>query len=135
MTKKITPVIIGVIKNNNKFLLTKRREFTGKDKKYHDLWQFPGGGMQFGETPEQTLNRELMEELGIKVKNVKQFPRVLTEVRDNWQGLFIIFTCVMKNISDKIKLNNEASEFDWFTIEEIKKLPRLPLTYELVSRL
>lgn len=130
MGKKIVPVVIAIIKEGNKFLLTKRKEFQGRDKKYHGLWQFPGGGINFGETPEQALNREMMEELGIEIKLLNESPKVMCEVRDYWQGIFLIYLARLKNKNCKIKLNKEASEYGWFSLEEIKKLKRLPLTYE-----
>jgi len=130
MAKKITPVVIAIIKHDDKFLLTKRREYKSKDSKYHDLWQFPGGGINFGETPEVALHREIREELGVAIKIISKFPKVMTEVRESWQGLFLIFLCELTNINDQIVLNNEASEYGWYSLREIQNLNRLPLTYE-----
>ncbi len=37
----------------------------------HNAWQFPQGGIQFGETPEQALYRELREEVGLLPEHVQ----------------------------------------------------------------
>ena len=61
--KKISPQIVtaAVIERDGHILIAKRRQgsrFAGK-------WEFPGGKLEKGETPEQCLKRELQEELEI----------------------------------------------------------------------
>jgi 8-oxo-dGTP diphosphatase len=38
------------------------------------LWELPGGGMDFGENPEQTLQREIKEEMGLEVQDIESQP-------------------------------------------------------------
>jgi 8-oxo-dGTP diphosphatase len=60
------PVIISaaIIEMEDKILIAKRP----KDKKLANKWEFPGGKLEQGETIEQCLKREVLEELGIEVK-------------------------------------------------------------------
>ena len=58
--KKIK-VVAAVIVKNNKVLIGKRAKF----EKSPGLWEFPGGKIEAGEKPEQTIVRELREELNI----------------------------------------------------------------------
>ena len=61
--KKHTHIgVYAVIKKHEKMLLIKkaRGPYTGK-------WDLPGGGFEFGETPTETLNREVMEETGLTI--------------------------------------------------------------------
>lgn len=134
MKNHIVPVIIAAIKKNNTFLMTKRIHLDPEDKKiYHGAWQLPGGGMEFGETPEKTLHREILEEVGVKIKIVKLVPKIYTEVRDYWQGLFIVYACELNDDENNIKLNDEASEYGWFTLDQAKNLKTLPSTIEMIE--
>jgi len=58
--------VYGIAKYDNKLLLIKKSEGP-----YMGLFDLPGGGLEFGETPEQTLVREMKEETGINVTNYK----------------------------------------------------------------
>lgn len=124
------PVVIGVIKNKNKFLLTKRRS----PKKEWNKWQFPGGGLEFAERLEEGLKREIKEEVGIDIK-IKGFLTVMEIIRqrDHFHGIFFVFLCQMANDKNQIKLNYEASEYNWFSKEEILKLDTLLGTKEIVK--
>jgi mutator protein MutT len=50
----------GILLKESKILLTLKRSGP-----YEGLWDLPGGGIECGETPEHTLKRELLEEVGI----------------------------------------------------------------------
>jgi 8-oxo-dGTP diphosphatase len=52
--------VYGVAVNEGNILLTKK----GATSCYCGLWDLPGGGVEFGESPEQTLRREFKEEVG-----------------------------------------------------------------------
>jgi 8-oxo-dGTP diphosphatase len=58
---KMIRVTAGILEDNGKVLLAKRK----KDDPLKDKWEFPGGKIEEGETPEACLKRELHEELGI----------------------------------------------------------------------
>jgi 8-oxo-dGTP diphosphatase len=66
MTKKQSPqiVVAGVIEKNGRILIGKRKH----GKHFAGNWEFPGGSLEKGETPEQCLKRELREELDIEIE-------------------------------------------------------------------
>lgn len=68
--KTIKRDIAGAIifSNDNHVLLGKNV----KGGVYEDLWVIPGGGIDIGETNEQAVNREILEEVGIDIKNAKK---------------------------------------------------------------
>lgn len=134
MHNRIVPVIIAAIRKDNTFLLTKRIHLDPEDKKlYHGAWQLPGGGLEFGENTHQCLHREIKEEVGVEIEIIALIPRIYTEVRRNWQGLFIVYVCKLLDKETEIKLNNEASEYGWFTLEQTLKLKTLPRTTEMIK--
>ena len=73
---------VGIILCNSK-----NDVFWGKRIKEHS-WQFPQGGINFGETPEQAMYRELMEEVGLAPNHVKILGRTREwlryDVPHNW---------------------------------------------------
>lgn len=64
---KISPAIIVAIRNGDKLLLV--RNTKGNYKRY----ALVAGFMEIGETPEDTVRREVMEEVGLKVKNIQPY--------------------------------------------------------------
>lgn len=64
MDRKEVQVAVGVlIRQDGAFLLTSRPE----GKVYAGYWEFPGGKLEAGETVEQALRRELIEEIGVTI--------------------------------------------------------------------
>jgi 8-oxo-dGTP diphosphatase len=66
MTNKPSPQIVaaGVIEKDGCILIGKRKH----GKKFAGNWEFPGGTVENGETPEQCLKRELLEELAVEIE-------------------------------------------------------------------
>ncbi len=60
-------VVAGIIVQNNKVLIARR----APHKSLPGKWEFPGGKIEIGETPEAALERELFEEFGVKTKTGK----------------------------------------------------------------
>ena len=65
--RKITHAAVGVIQREDGSVLLAERPV---GKPWAGYWEFPGGKVEEGETPQQALNRELQEELGIEVTSL-----------------------------------------------------------------
>jgi len=128
------PVIIGIVRRNGKYLLTLRQDPNKEDSgTFHNHWQFPGGGLEFGETLEECLLRELREEVGIEVKPACLIPKIFTDVRKNWHGVLICYLCEMIDPGAEIVINEEASDFGWFTLSEIESLQQITYTSQMAE--
>ena len=62
-TQPAVSVVVGMIQRDGRVLIAKRP----KGKPYSGYWEFPGGKVEFGESGQDALIRELHEELGIQV--------------------------------------------------------------------
>lgn len=134
MTIKIVTVVLAIIRNNEgKYLMTLRVANDPEDRGYLGFWQIPGGGWQIGETMEQAVLREAREELGINVEIIQKIPKVFDSMRNDWRGQLNCYLCKMKNPDEKIVLNEEASEYKWFTFDEIKKLKSFPANNSIIQ--
>lgn len=68
-TIKTYEVTAAIIHKNSRILIARR----GSSRHLAGFWEFPGGKIEEGETPETCLKRELKEELGITVKVIEFF--------------------------------------------------------------
>jgi 8-oxo-dGTP diphosphatase len=64
MPSKVIDVAAGIVLQDGRVLVARRR----KGDHLGGLWEFPGGKMEPGETPHDALQRELAEELGVRVR-------------------------------------------------------------------
>ena len=117
----ISIVVLALIKEGDKYLLTLRRD---SNPKMNNKWQVPGGGMEYGEGIYETLDREVMEELGVKVEVISLVPYIDTDIFIDRQMVFITYLCKLKNTSEII-LNEEATEYRWFSLNELDNIEAL----------
>ena len=79
-------VVCGIVRKNSGLIICRR-----KKKPYESFWEFPGGKLEKGETKRQCLNRELGEELDIRVS----IDRFFTVVSHNYDGVNIHLFCYL----------------------------------------
>lgn len=107
-------VITGILKNNDEFLIVKRRE---NDDLYPGAWEFPGGHLEIGETLKEGLKRELFEEIGFQ----DDFEPIITHYYDEIKiknenfihDLEIDFIININKSSINIKLSDEHCDYRW----------------------
>ncbi len=110
------PILVtaAIIKDKDKYLITQR-----KKEQHNGLrWEFPGGKLNFGEDPRTCLEREIKEELGIKIRAggiLEYSSHVYNEEKH-----IVLLGFVCKFISGKIK-KKEINDFSWVTPEEMSK--------------
>jgi len=119
-SRKITSGAAAIIKNNKGEILLGKRE--KNHLFYPDIWGIPGGLIDYNETSEQAVRREVKEEVGVNIKIIKK-GRVYEELPTrtlNFQTITFIY--YGKIISGIPKPMDETSEVGWFKPSEIKKM-------------
>ena len=89
--------------------------FLMRSYKWKDKWVIPGGHVELGETLEQALKREIKEETGLGIYDIK-FLLFQEFIYDKafWQKKhFIFFDFICKTKSLKVKLNSEGQKYLW----------------------
>ena len=80
MNPDVLHVAVGVIRNNNNQVLLSRRP---SDVHQANLWEFPGGKLEPGETVREALSRELNEELALTVKSAKPLIKIYHDYEEH----------------------------------------------------
>jgi len=117
MRQKIS--VRALIKNNERILLVRR---VGGNPLYSGQFELPGGKVEFGEDPEQSLRREVSEELGIEA-GVIQLYRVVSwmdTVERDTQHIIVVYLAGLTDPSAKIVLSSEHDKFQWSKLSEIQ---------------
>ena len=97
------------------------------------LWEFPGGKMEAGERPEQTLIRELREEIGITVSEPCLAPLTFaSHAYDNFHLLMPLYICRRWN-GDVVAL--EGQTLAWVRANKLRDYPMPPADIPLIPHL
>jgi len=121
-TTNYSQSVAGVVIKNGKVLLARHTYGNGAGRLI-----IPGGFVEMGETPQQTLKREFLEETGIVIE-----PRRLVGIRFNSSNWYAVFTA--DHISGTPSSDhNENSEVVWIDTAEVMERDDVPdLTKALV---
>ena len=96
-------------------------------------WDIPGGDLEFGEDMEEGIVREIREETGMEIYDLKIIDAVS---RFNSQNEFWVVICyIAKPKIDEVKLSWEHNDFEWATCDEFLQLDVLPHIKEFVKKL
>ena len=124
--KTILVSAVALIDTDGRILLAKRPN----GKYMSGLWEFPGGKVEPGETPEQALVRELFEELGIKTWNSCLAP--LTFASHAYEKFHLLMPLFVCRKWEGIVLPKEKQELKWVYSGELKNYPMPPADTPLI---
>ncbi len=111
---KIMPSVIVGVTNGDKLLLTRYNRPNAK------LTALVAGFTEIGETVEETVHREVMEEVGIQVKNLRYYKSQPWGISTG--GLLVGFWCEADGSSEIHIDETELAEARWLTREELKEM-------------
>lgn len=126
--KEIRPVVLGLVRKNNKILVGKGYDKVKKEYFYRCL----GGGIEFLETSKEALKREFKEELNIDIE-VKDFCTVIENIF-MYQGkkahellLFYNIDIADKDIKEIYNISDNGNDFVacWVDINEFKRKEKI----------
>lgn len=126
---------IAIIFNDkNQVLLTERHD--PDHPQAHKKWQFPGGGVEEGETPQEATLREIIEETGLIIELVSQDAFRFDHSWDNGESVVRLFGFPAKHVAGDLDISKEeeTSDAKWFNYEEIPFDNVLPFTKELIDQ-
>ncbi len=127
MNKQITEVVAALIRDKDRFLICRRPAHKARGL----LWEFVGGKVEEGETKEQALVRECMEELGITVKPYGEFMQVVHEYPDITVRL-TLYNCTVSEGKPQLL---EHIDLKWITAAEISNYSFCPADEEILKKL
>ncbi len=132
-SKQIT-VFAGVLIRDNQLLMIQRSDEELQDA--HLKWEFPGGKCHYGETPQEALKREFLEETGIEVDVKELLPFIHTnywKYSDHIQQTFCVFFLCSFVKQVNIPNDHHVNTIRWFSKDEVKKLNSLSGTREVLQ--
>lgn len=123
---KTINVVAAIIKENNKIFATQRGygEFTGG-------WEFPGGKIEEGETPQEALIREIKEELDISII----VGELLDIVEYDYPTFHLSMQCFWATIEDGELILKEHMAAKWLKKDELESVNWLPADEGLVEKI
>ena len=121
-------VVAALLTRDAKLLVCQRRH----DDKFPLLWEFPGGKVEAGETPQQALARELREELGVDAHIGDEVHRTRYHYDMLKEDLLLLF--FRASLRDSTSLQNLAFEkFEWTDLSSLAQYEFLPADKELIG--
>ncbi len=133
-------VITAIIVKDGKYLITRR---SPNKKRFPGMWTVPGGKMETSDylqlpkdtehywynVLEQTLRREVKEEVGIEIENIEYVTSLATIHADGSPSLVI--SCMADYVAGEIILQTEESDqFAWVSLEEAKNYQLIDGIYD-----
>lgn len=126
MRNEYRPNVMGIIKKNDLYLIQNNPRFGGEH------WQFPQGGIDHGEKPEQAVIREVAEEVGINendLRIIKKIPIDYKYTYQDWHNLLNGYKgqeqqfFLLEYLGDKMEFpgSYEVSQTKWVAKTELEK--------------
>ena len=129
MTKVVLVSAVALIDVDGRVLLAQRPE----GRSLAGLWEFPGGKVEKGETPEVSLIRELKEELGIDVSQACLAP--LTFASHSYEDFHLVMPLYVCRRWSGLVQPLEGQELAWVAPVRLSGYPMPPADIPLVAQL
>jgi 8-oxo-dGTP diphosphatase len=123
------------------FILNQQKEVLLVKRSVHDTfmpgcWELPGGGTDYGETPQEGVKREIMEECGITIEALYPLTTgtyYMSRENEEIQRVEIIFLCTMFDPTQPIKLSEEHQEYQWVKSDDLNEFKLSSFMSQLIK--
>lgn len=109
-----------IFNSKRELFLSKRSQKTKNEK---GCWETPGGSVDFGETLEQAVKREIKEEYGVEIEIIKQFPaadHIIPREHQHWVATTFLAR-IKKGQVPKIMESEKCDDIGWFPLNKLPK--------------
>ena len=125
--KKELDVVAALIRRDDKFLLCQREE----NDSYGLLWEFPGGCVELNETFKEAIEREIKEELDLKIK-AETLVKTFFDENENLKIKIFLWSC---KINQGIPKTKQCKNFGFFNLKDIALLNLAPADKKIFNYL
>ena len=122
---KTIEVVAAIIKKQDKIFITRRSY-----GEFADMWEFPGGKIELGESREEALIREVKEELELDINNLEY----LTTVEYDYPNFHLTMHCFICEICGGELVLNAHNDAKWVSLEELSTQKWVPADVEVVEK-
>ena len=119
-------VVAAIIRKEGKIFATQRGYGEWKD-----WWEFPGGKMEPGETPEEALKREIREELSTEIC----VDELLCTVEYDYPKFHLTLHCYLCSLVTEALHLNEHEAARWLAKDELDSVKWLPADREVIEKM
>jgi 8-oxo-dGTP pyrophosphatase MutT (NUDIX family) len=115
-------------------ILNHEGKFLALKASYKGLrWDLPGGGVEIPERAEIALHREIKEETGLEVEDIK--PITLETAYNAEEDEYIMFAgYVCRALGDTINVSGEHTEYAWVSVDEWRDLDSIPYLKNFIEK-
>ena len=123
---KCIEVVAAIIRKDDKIFATQRGYGEWKD-----WWEFPGGKMEAGETPEEALVREICEELSAEIS----VDELLCTVEWDYPKFHLMMHCYLCSLLTEALHLNEHEAAKWLAKDELDSVRWLPADIQVIDKI
>ena len=125
--KVVAAVIKAVNKNGEDIIFATQRGYG----EFKDGWEFPGGKIEEGETPQEALKREIMEELDTEIS----VGELIDTIEYDYPTFHLSMDCFWCEVIKGNLVLKEAEDAKWLKKNELDKVDWLPADVELNGKI
>ena len=123
---KTIKVVAAIIIHENKIFATQRGS-----GEFKDGWEFPGGKIEEGETPQQALVREIREELDTEI----EVGELVETIEYDYPAFHLSMDCFLCKVKSGDLVLKEHEAARWLDVEDLNTVDWLPADKGLIEKL